>query len=262
MSPKDTTPKTEGELESGVAPSANLPAAEKSPISAIVLAAMDPEVQALLDLQDVHRAGRSLSLADPDLKLGPADAWAVALEGASLLVVRTGIGLANAAAATALALNLTNAPLVISSGSAGGLGKDVEVGDVIVSTFSRYGQVDATAFGYELGQVPGQPVKFASPEELVSRAEEAGAIAGQVISNDVFVMSDTVETFRERFPKALATDMETAAAAQISQAMGADFLAIRGISDLCGPRADQENHRDAGVVSAAAAQVIAQVVAG
>ncbi|AOZ71890.1 hypothetical protein BK816_00135 [Boudabousia tangfeifanii] len=228
-----------------------------SPVQAVVVCAMPSEVEPFLQLAE---GGHQPDLEAPDLQFGRIKMWAVKTASSSLLVVESGIGLANAAAASTLALHLTGAQLLLSAGSAGGLAAKIKVGDVVVSTACRYGTADATAFGYEPGQIPGEPVLFESAESLLAPAKAAGALPGEVISADVFVMSDNVAQFRERFPQALATDMESAAHAQIAHHFGVDFASIRGISDLCGPTADQENHMSAGIVSAASAQVVLAVV--
>ena len=80
------------------------------------------------------------------------------LEGADVLVVTSGIGLANAASATARALMVVDPDIVIAAGTMGGLHSDIEVGDVIVGTSTIYNGADATAFGYAPGQVPQLPV--------------------------------------------------------------------------------------------------------
>ncbi|MBV7363106.1 5'-methylthioadenosine/S-adenosylhomocysteine nucleosidase [Actinomycetaceae bacterium TAE3-ERU4] len=229
-------------------------------VDAVVVCAMPEEVKPFLELNDIALSGRELDPTNPDFCFGRARGWAMRTADFSALVVECGIGLANAAAASAMFLHLSGAGLLISAGSAGGLGKDIEVGDVVVSSLTRYGQVDATAFGYKPGQVPGEPEVFTSPQAIVSLAEKAGAKVGEVISNDTFVMSHNVNQFRDRFPAALATDMESAAHAQTALHFGARFVAIRGISDLCGPRADQENHLDAERVSAASAEVTQVVI--
>ena len=84
------------------------------------------------------------------------------LDGRTVLVVTSGIGLANAASATARALTLVEAPIVIAAGTTGGLARDINVGDIAAGTRAIYGQADATAFGYAMGQVTQMPVDYAT----------------------------------------------------------------------------------------------------
>jgi adenosylhomocysteine nucleosidase len=165
--------------------------------------------------------------------------------GRTVLLVRSGIGLVNAAAAAAAALAHVQPQSLVSAGSAGGVGLQVHVGDVVVAQEALLAGADATAFGYALGQVPGMPERFASDPGLVQAA--AGVQAGMpvrtglVLSADSFIDARTLQTIRERFPTALSTDMETAALAQVAHLFGVPFVSIRGISDLCGPTAGQDH---------------------
>jgi adenosylhomocysteine nucleosidase len=182
------------------------------------------------------------------------------LDGSTVLVVTAGIGLANAAAAAARALMMVDPGIVIAAGTTGGLGREVEVGDVIAAT--TFSSADATAFGYARGQIPQMPVDHRSDELTVRRAVDLGhrvgqtVRVGQVLSSDSFVTAANVGTTREEFPDALATDMETAAMAQVSWSVGVDWVSLRAVSDLCGPRADQDFHMD----SARAARLSYQAV--
>ena len=147
--------------------------------------------------------------------------------------------------------------VIVSAGTTGGLGRDVEVGDVCACTSTAYNDVDATAFGYALGQTPGQPPAFTADAGLVARVREVGQVAlgaatatsgssrvhvGQMLSGGSFVTAANVGATRELFPQAVSTDMETTAVAQVARAHATPFLSVRGVSDLCGPEAGQEFH--------------------
>ena len=54
-----------------------------------------------------------------------------------------------------LLLNNFKPDVVLNTGSAGGFLESLEVGTVVISDEVRHHDVDVTAFGYELGQVPG-----------------------------------------------------------------------------------------------------------
>ncbi len=75
-----------------------------------------------------------------------------------LLLVRSKIGLVNAASAVTEAISYSSNCLgVISAGTAGGLARGINVGDVLIGENYTYTDADATAFGYARGQVPGMP---------------------------------------------------------------------------------------------------------
>ena len=168
----------------------------------------------------------------------------------TVLVVTSGIGLANAASATARALTLVDAPIVIAAGTTGGLARDINVGDIAVGTTAIYGQADATAFGYAMGQVPQMPVDYTSSDAAVARLAELPALIahtvreGRIVSSDSFCTEQVADPMRERFPDAIGADMETCAMAQVCWSSSVDWISLRAVSDLCGPSADQAFHMD------------------
>ena len=188
-----------------------------------------------------------------------------------LVLVRSGIGLVAAASALATALTRLTPAVVLSAGTAGGLGREVEVGDVCVSTTLAYTDADATAFGYAHGQTPGQPAVFEADTAVLARVEEVGPAAlrastassggariraGQMLAGNSFVTAANVGRARELFPGAVSTDMESTALAQVAASAGIPFASVRGVSDLCGPEAGQDFHIGAHEAAARSAAVV------
>ncbi|MGO3247670.1 MAG: 5'-methylthioadenosine/S-adenosylhomocysteine nucleosidase [Agrococcus casei] len=172
-----------------------------------------------------------------------------------VLLVTSGIGLVNAASALSAALASYSPDFVVSFGSAGGFPARVRVGDVAASSVLTYSVANATAFGYALGQIPGMPEAYAGDPALLERAADA-VVAGPMISGDTFVAGDLFDGVAERWPDAVATDMESTALAQVSHAHNLPFVSLRGISDLCGPDAGDEHGQTVEAVSAAAAAAV------
>ena len=167
------------------------------------------------------------------------------LDGRTVLVVTSGIGLANAASATARALTLVEAPIVIAAG-----------------TRAIYGQADATAFGYAMGQVPQMPVDYTTSEAAEERLPilrgliEHPVRRGRIVSSDSFCTEANVGPMRTRFPDAIGADMETCAMAQVCWSSDVDWISLRAVSDLCGPTADQAFHMDGPRAAAHSAQAV------
>lgn len=169
-------------------------------------------------------------------------------QAGNLLLLQSGIGKANAAAATALLLQLFAPAALINIGSAGGFAQDLHFGDVVVATELLYSDVEATCFNYRPGQVPQMPPTYPADPELLALAQETAALPefagiirfGQVLTSDSF-MSDSslADRLRQTFPQALAADMEAAAAAQIAYTFDTPFLNLRSISDIAGQKAAQ-----------------------
>lgn len=164
------------------------------------------------------------------------------LHGVEVVILQSGIGKVNAAIGTTLLLDMYQPEAVINTGSAGGFGRDLEVGDVIISSEVRHHDVDAVIFGYEHGQVPRMPAAYLPDERLVRAARECivglGHLRvheGLIATGDAFMACpDAVQRTRERFPTMLAAEMEAAAIAQTCHLYGCPFVVIRALSDIAG----------------------------
>ncbi|MCM3710820.1 5'-methylthioadenosine/S-adenosylhomocysteine nucleosidase [Sporosarcina luteola] len=161
-----------------------------------------------------------------------------------VILVKSGIGKVNAAVATTVLIQEYRPDAVLNTGSAGGLKESLEVGTIVISDEVRHHDVDATAFGYEVGQVPGMPPSFPADEKLIRIAKEAVVEVGEheyavglIASGDVF-MSDAarVEVVKGQFPTMIAAEMEAAAVAQVCHQFGTPFVVIRALSDIAGKK--------------------------
>ena len=115
-------------------------------------------------------------------------------KGQEVILLKSGIGKVNAAMSTTLLLQQFKPDVVINTGSAGGFDADLEVGAIVISDEVRHHDVDVTAFGYEMGQVPQMPAAFLSSADLMDHAiaavEELGEHAyavGLIATGDSFM---------------------------------------------------------------------------
>lgn len=215
-------------------------------IFAILLTAQDEEVQPILDIL----TARAIKPVKQNAAIG--EIWMGASTRGNILVVKTGVGLVQTASTLSWVLSAYTPQVVISTGAAGGLGKGIKVGDIIVGDRYMYTNADGTAFGYTFGQVPGQPEFFAADEALLEVAPK-DAKKGLMLSSDSFVTATTLPDTPKRFPDVLSTDMESTAAAQVCENWGIPFVSVRCISDLCSIDSAQvytKHLDDAGVTSA------------
>lgn len=162
--------------------------------------------------------------------------------GHEVVLLKSGIGKVNAAMSTTILLQHFNPDAVINTGSAGGFDAELEVGAVVISDEVRHHDVDVTAFGYEMGQVPQLPAAFTTDTKLRKLAEEAVAELGKhqfatglIATGDSF-MNDPVrvENVRTHFPHMKAAEMEAAAVAQVCHQFDVPFVVIRALSDIAG----------------------------
>ncbi|MDK2807944.1 MAG: adenosylhomocysteine nucleosidase, partial [Clostridiales bacterium] len=139
------------------------------------------------------------------------------------VVVRSGIGKVNAAVCAQILVDDFSVNALINTGIAGSLNKDINIGDIVISSDVAHHDVDAVAFGYPVGQIPRMEVlSFAADQELVSLAKascetvnpEVSIFVGRVVSGDQFVSSKEKKQWIEETFGGLCTEMEGAAIAQ------------------------------------------------
>ncbi|MBN8411360.1 5'-methylthioadenosine/S-adenosylhomocysteine nucleosidase [Halomonas cupida] len=164
------------------------------------------------------------------------------LHGMNVVLLQSGIGKVNAAVGTTQLLEQYAPEAVINTGSAGGFGEGMSIGDIVISREVRHHDVDAMVFGYEAGQVPGMPAAYLPDAQLVAVARESIEAMGEVnvtegliATGDVFMACpDLVARTRARFPAMLAAEMEAAAIAQTCHLYQCPFVVIRALSDIAG----------------------------
>ncbi|MEP0071149.1 MAG: 5'-methylthioadenosine/S-adenosylhomocysteine nucleosidase [Marinomonas sp.] len=197
-----------------------------------LIGAMDEEVAVIKEwMTDV----REESIAGCDFFIGQ-------FEGKDVVLLKSGIGKVNAAVSTTLLLSQFKPEYVINIGSAGGYNPELQVGDVVISDQVVHHDVDVTAFGYAMGQVPNMPETYGADISLISQAQKAfsavtdvQAKVGLIGTGDSF-MNDPVrvEKVREIFPSLVAVEMEAAAVAQVCYKFEVPFVVVRSLSDIAG----------------------------
>lgn len=162
------------------------------------------------------------------------------LHGLEVVLLQSGIGKVAAALGCAVLINDHQPDFIINTGSAGGLAKHLTVGDIVISDQVRHHDADVTAFGYEIGQMAGQPAAFIADPQLIQLAKQAlenkpnlRALTGLICTGDSFVCSaQQQEYIRQHFPEVIAVEMEAAAIAQVCHQFQVPFVVVRAISDV------------------------------
>lgn len=197
-----------------------------------IIGAMRQEVERLAGLLDERRTRHHVGCTFHTGRL----------HGVDVVILQSGIGKVNAAVGTTLLLDVYQPEAIINTGSAGGFGEGLEIGDVVISSEVRHHDVDAVVFGYEHGQVPQMPAAYLPDQRLVATARECieqlgevKVVEGLIATGDVFMACpELVSKTRSRFPTMLAAEMEAAAIAQTCHLYGCPFVIIRALSDIAG----------------------------
>ena len=174
------------------------------------------------------------------IKKASMDFYEGILAGKKVVVVRSGIGKVNAGICAQILADVFSVEAIINTGIAGSLNKDINIGDIVLSTDVVQHDMDATGFGYRKGQIPQMPVfYFAADEKLRQLAAEVcrevnpdiQVFEGRIASGDQFVCDQGVKDGIVSEFAAYATEMEGAAIGQAAYLNEIPFLVIRAISD-------------------------------
>lgn len=195
-----------------------------------IIGAMEVEVASLKSAMKVSRI----------LKKAQMEFFEGELEGCQAVVVRSGIGKVNAAVCTQILADEFGVDGVINTGIAGSLRAEINIGDIVLSTDVLHHDMDATGFGYPLGQIPQMDVfSFEADAQMRKLAKEVceevnpeiRVFEGRIVSGDQFVSSREVkDRIKENFD-GYCTEMEGVAIAQTAYLNQIPFVIIRAISD-------------------------------
>ena len=155
-------------------------------------------------------------------------------------IVRSGIGKVNAAVCTQILVDDFGVDYVINTGIAGSLRAEIDIADIVISSDVLHHDMDATGFGYPLGQIPRMDtLSFKADERLIELAKEScakavtsvGVHVGRVVSGDQFISDKAVKDRISSEFAGYCTEMEGAAIAQAAYLNKVPFVILRAISD-------------------------------
>ena len=195
-----------------------------------IIGAMEVEVAILKEKMEDVRIIKKASM----------DFYEGILSGKKVVVVRSGIGKVNAGICAQILADVFSVDAIINTGIAGSLNKNINIGDIVLSTDVVQHDMDATGFGYRKGQIPQMPVFFFNADDNLRRlaAEvckevnpDIQVFEGRIASGDQFVCDQDVKNRIVSEFSAYATEMEGAAIGQAAYLNEIPFLVVRAISD-------------------------------
>lgn len=166
------------------------------------------------------------------------------MEGKEIILVRCGIGKVNAAICTQILVDVFNVEAIINTGVAGALEEKLEIGDIVISSDAIQHDMDATGFGYKIGEIPRMEKSiFEADTNLVKLAkvssektdDQCKSYIGRVVSGDQFISDRDKKNIIYKNFQPYCTEMEGAAIAHVCHLNYIPFVIIRAISD----KADQ-----------------------
>ena len=195
-----------------------------------IIGAMQEEVESLISSMENVKKKTKASM----------DFYEGILAGKKVVVVRSGIGKVNAGICAQILADVFSVDAIINTGIAGSLNKNINIGDIVLSTDVVQHDMDDTGFGYRKGQIPQMPVFFFNADDNLSRlaAEvckevnpDIQVFEGRIASGDQFVCDQDVKNRIVSEFSAYATEMEGAAIGQAAYLNEIPFLVVRAISD-------------------------------
>lgn len=167
----------------------------------------------------------------------------------NVVVAQCGIGKVCAALCTQAMIDHFDVACIINTGVAGGLYRELSVGDIVIASQTIEHDFDATAFGYVKGYVctggdGSQPTVIQTDPMLVSKfkiaadriLKDSRYFEGTIVSGDVFVSDAQLKHYLIQEFDAYAAEMEGASIARVAALNEVPAVVVRSISDL----ADQE----------------------
>lgn len=160
--------------------------------------------------------------------------------GKDVVLLESGSGKVNAAVGTQIMIDLYSPEVVINSGIAGSLSKDLMVGDIVISTDCVEHDINRTALEEPRGQIWFTSEKRvdipADPEvckKLAGCCQNLGAHVktGRIATGDMFITYRRQRDFLAMEFGALCCEMEGAAVGHVCYMNKVPFAILRSISD-------------------------------
>ena len=159
------------------------------------------------------------------------------LNNQNIILTESGIGKTNAARTTQILIDCYKPEAIFNIGVAGGIAKNLKVGDIIISTSLVQHDFDITAFNHPKGYIPNIGNTIPIDNNLLNTTKtilDTNNISykeGVIASGDIFCTKESMATKINTQFKALCVEMEGASIAQTAYLSKTPCLVIRSISD-------------------------------
>ena len=159
------------------------------------------------------------------------------LNNQNIILTESGIGKTNAARTTQILIDYYKPEAIFNIGVAGGIAKNLKVGDIIISTSLVQHDFDITAFKHPKGYIPNIGNNIPIDNNLLNTTKtilDTNNISykeGLIASGDIFCTKESMATKINTQFNALCVEMEGASIAQTAYLSKTPCLVIRSISD-------------------------------
>ncbi len=193
-----------------------------------IIGAMDSEVE---NLKNVIENKKEEKISGIDFVSGK-------ISGRDVVVAKCGIGKVFAALCAEAMILSYKPDIIINTGVAGGLSKNLKIGDIVVSENVVQHDMDTTGLGEPLGFLSGiDIIKIPADKDIAAHLErcikETGLNyeRGIVASGDRFVSDDASKKFIKDNFDAACCEMEGGSIGHVCFVNNVPFCVLRAISD-------------------------------
>lgn len=159
------------------------------------------------------------------------------LNNQNIILTESGIGKTNAARTTQILIDYYKPEAIFNIGVAGGIAKNLKVGDIIISTSLVQHDFDITVFDHPKGYIPniGNTIpidnKLLNTTKNILDTNNISYKEGVIASGDIFCTKESMAIKINTQFNALCVEMEGASIAQTAHLSKTPCLVIRSISD-------------------------------
>lgn len=193
------------------------------------------------------------------------------IHGKDIVLVRSGVGKVNAALCAqrlAIQFGCTN---IINTGIAGAMSHGLGILDFVVSNDAVYHDMDATGFGYKIGQVPQMDVySFKADDKMINAAKKAfnncaeakghKMIEGRIASGDQFISEKNAKEKIAKNVNPACVEMEGAAIAHACYLNKVPFIIIRCMSDMADDLSSNGYEFNESIAANLSAKVVEKII--
>ncbi len=160
--------------------------------------------------------------------------------GKDVALLECGVGKVNAAVGTQIMIDLFQPDVVINSGIAGSLSKNITVGDIVVSSDCVEHDINCTELNEPRGQIwftDEKRIDIPADKEVVDKLTQccqnlgAHVRVGRIATGDIFVVYRAKREFIAFEFDAVCCEMEGAAVGHVCYMNKVPFAILRSISD-------------------------------
>ncbi len=229
-----------------------------------IIGAMSVEVNYLVDLMMAEGSECHYGPAGMSFEEGT-------IHGVSAVVCKSGVGKVNAALCAQILILKYGCTHIINTGIAGAMASGLGIMDFVVSTDAVYHDMDATGFGYKVGQVPQMDVySFPADEKMIEAVTETfkdseknvghKIIAGRIATGDQFISDKAVKAKIKENVAPACVEMEGGAIAHTCFLNKVPFVIVRCMSDMADDLSSNGYEFNEGVAAEMSAKLVEEVV--